>query len=240
MANSSFKIVKQSFERAYSHFWDLVVQISFSLLIVISAFVPLWLFYRDSFGADSIPTRLFEITMNFSIYVLVLFLSAVSLFNKTFKPAQPLKIWPFTLKITWPLLYESLRALFIIVGYSFLLIIPGVVKAVRYFLVTYIVFFNQNYHAGKLDALKHSHHLSQGYGWWIFLLFIVSPSLLSALPGVLIEEFLNMPLYQWLKYLFIVFFVYIGALISLYFVMVLFFLYCAKDKEHLPEAKECV
>lgn len=70
-------------------------------------------------------------------------------------------------------LIESLRAFFRATLYGFLLIIPGLIKMVRYQFVIFIVGDNKNYSDGQLDALKGSAALTKGHFFsLVFLLFI--------------------------------------------------------------------
>jgi len=75
-------------------------------------------------------------------------------------------------------LIESLRAFMKSVLYGFLLVIPGIVKMIRYQFVVLVVATNGAYQKGDVDALKESEHLAQGKTWPLFVLLILF-SLLS-------------------------------------------------------------
>lgn len=59
------------------------------------------------------------------------------------------------------LVIESLRALGRI-AVGFLLIIPGFIRMIQYYLVPYIVLFDPQYHEGKIDALEEAKTLLKG------------------------------------------------------------------------------
>lgn len=57
--------------------------------------------------------------------------------------------------------------------WSFLLIIPGIVKFVQYLFVPFVVVFDPSYQKGEVDALKRSQQLARGSFIRLFLLFLV-------------------------------------------------------------------
>ena len=80
---SSFQIIQQAYWSTNTHFKKLVLGISFSLLIVAVAFVPMWVHYIHSFGQHTMIVTMFQIMMVFSICIVVLFMSSLLLFNQT-------------------------------------------------------------------------------------------------------------------------------------------------------------
>lgn len=78
---------------------------------------------------------------------------------------------------------ESLRSTARVCWYSFLLIIPGFVKLLRLTWVAYIVQYDNEYDAGKKDALKFSETLSKGFLLQTLIIFIAL-SLITLLEGV--------------------------------------------------------
>ncbi len=88
--------------------------------------------------------------------------------------------WFKTLKdVAWPLTVESMRALGKVLLWSFL-IIPGLQWYVRYFLVPLVVLLEPEFKKGKIDALKLSEFLTQGFAWKVAG-FILMTMLVSTL-----------------------------------------------------------
>lgn len=70
------------------------------------------------------------------------------------------------------IIIESLRAMGRI-AVGFLLIIPGIVRLVRYYMIPYIVQFDSSYEIGKIDALEEANSLVKGHFFKLFgLLFL--------------------------------------------------------------------
>lgn len=68
---------------------------------------------------------------------------------------------------------ESLRAFLKSVIYGFLLIIPGIVKMIRYQFVVLVVATDKDYQNGNVDALKESERLAKGKTWPLFFLLVL-------------------------------------------------------------------
>jgi hypothetical protein len=68
---------------------------------------------------------------------------------------------------------ESVRALAMCLLWLLALIIPGLVKYVRYFFVPYIVVADPEYQAGRIDALKESDRLVRGISWPLFFVILI-------------------------------------------------------------------
>ncbi len=78
-----------------------------------------------------------------------------------------------------PLAAESLRALAVTILWTLALILPGVVKYLRFFLVPYVVVADPAYQSGEVDALEESNRLVKGVTLQLFVLVGV----LAALDG---------------------------------------------------------
>ena len=226
---SSFKTISNCFSQTNRCFFGLVKNLNFSIFITIALFSPFVIYYRDAFGPEHFLTQINSGVIGVSIQTLVLFMSAIWLYNKTEKPTEPLKLWPFTLKVTWPLIWEGFKALVIICFGFIFFIIPGVIKTVHYAFLPYVIFFNKNYHAGKINALKHSKHLSKGFGWWIVFLFIINPTLTVEFVNNTLQQ---VTLHSWLAYLPVFIAYYIFAVINQYFFALMFFVYRSREQYH--------
>src|SRR5690606_15340708 len=62
----------------------------------------------------------------------------------------------------------------VILLYSLLFLIPGLVKMIRLIFVPLVVMIYRPYHEGKVDALKESSRLTMGAFWGIASFFLVS------------------------------------------------------------------
>ena len=72
-----------------------------------------------------------------------------------------------------PVFIETTRAVVPILLKFLLLVVPGIIEMVRLWFVAYIAQFDDDYKAGKVDALQRSRELVQGRFWevtWILLL----------------------------------------------------------------------
>ena len=229
---SSFQVMKWCFSQANKYFFPLTVHTTVSLWLVIFLLVPLWQYYINNFGMEHIVPTIFELFIYVAIPSLELFMSAIWLYNKTKKPDKPLRLWPFTVQVAWPWLWEGLKVSIIFILATFLLIVPGIIKTIHYMMVPYVVFFNKSYKEGKLDALKYSEDLSKNFRWWIFFVFLIIPALCSW-PLTKALKIAHGITDQWLKYLMIFLELYVLGLISLYFIIALYFLYYYKDKSNM-------
>ena len=230
--SSPFQVIKSCFRMANKYFFPLVIHTTFSLWIVIFAVIPLWQYYINTFGLKHIIPMIFEIFIYLILPSLELFISAIWLYNTTKKPEKPLKLYPFTLEVAWPCLWEGIKVAVISGLATLLFIIPGFIKTIHYTMVPYVVFFNKNYKAGKVSALKYSKNLSKNFRWWIFFAFMIAPGILSLpISGTL--ERVHGIANDWLRYPLIFFELYMFGLLSLYFVIALYFLYYFKDEHHM-------
>ncbi len=82
---------------------------------------------------------------------------------------------------------ESLRALSPIVLKSLLLIVPGIVEAIKLYWLVYIVQFDKDYQSGNVDALVRSRELVSGrfFKTVVLLLFVLG---LGMFPGLIEKE----------------------------------------------------
>lgn len=81
--------------------------------------------------------------------------------------------WEFTFKHTKDVSVESIRSLAVSLLWFFLLIVPGVVKYVRYFFVPYVVVADPDYQKGQIDALEESERLVKGISWPLFIVIVI-------------------------------------------------------------------
>lgn len=82
-------------------------------------------------------------------------------------------------------LIETLRAWGKTFLWSFVFLIPGVVKYINYILTPFVVAFSKRYKNGEVDALEYSTQISKNFWWsmkmWIGLFYFIIPVLTYAL-----------------------------------------------------------
>ncbi len=230
---SSFQIVKTAISNTNKHFSGLIRDTSFSLLICICVFIPLWVYYIKIFGNEFYIVQIFELIMCGSLLAVALFTTSLSLFNKTHPNLKKLTFWQFSKEITMPWIVESLKASVIIIAGLCILVIPGIIKHVHYTFFSFVVFFNKNYKDGKIDALKHSKALSKGVGFWLFFLSVLLPVLVNTIPGSCAKSIFNKIDSIWIAYPILIFCLYIVCLFFIYLCSVLYFMYVIKDKNQM-------
>ena len=219
-----WKIVQNACLSTNKYFFKLIGDISFVLILSVCVFVANWLWYIKLFGVDHIIVKVFSIFMYLSLSVVVLFMISLCLFNRTHPEEQKLKFWAFTKEITYPWLWEGLKASGIIFLGFILFIIPGLIKNVQYMFFSFVVFFDPDYKAKKVSALKRSKELSKGLGWWILGLAVLLPFLIQAVPGFFLKGLLKINSF-WILYPVLVVYVYIISLFFTYLFSVLYFMY---------------
>ena len=232
-SSSSFQIVKTAFFNTNKHFMDLVSDISFTLLLFICVFVPMWVWYITIFGVEHFIVTFFQLLMNASFTIVILFMLSLSLFNRICSSSHTLTFWKFTKEVSWPWLVEGIKASGIIFAAFLCFIIPGIIKNIHYTLFSFVVFFNKNYKENKIDALKHSKELSQGLGWWIFGLFVVLPPLISFIPGLIPKIVFEQTDSLWIIYPSLILCLYFTSLLFTYIYSILFFMYVIKDQNQM-------
>ena len=89
-------------------------------------------------------------------------------------------------------LIESLRAFLKAIKWGFLFIVPGLIKAIRFQFVSFIVCTHKDYESGKVDALKTSESLTQKHLLGLAGLFIIFGALSMSTSSS--HLFINKPL----------------------------------------------
>lgn len=79
--------------------------------------------------------------------------------------------WDFVRENVTPLVINHIKKFFVILGYLFLFIVPGLVKMARLTFVTQTTFFDPDCRQGKLSALRASHELTKGFFVSLVILF---------------------------------------------------------------------
>lgn len=235
---SPFQVVKSAFLNTNKHFIGLVSDISFILLLFICMFVPLWVWYTKTFGVNSPIILVFEMMMNSSLFVVILFMLSLCLFNRINSSSRKLTLWGFTKEVSWPWLVEGVKATVIISLATFCFIIPGIIKYIHYAFFSFVVFFNKDYKEGKISALKHSKELSKGLSWWILGIYVVAPFVVSNIGSFFSKIVFSQVHSVWFLYLFLVLSVYIICLAFAYLYSILCFMYVIKDQKRMAGSVE--
>ena len=232
---SSFQILKKAILNTNKHFIGLVSDISFILFLSICLFAALWIWYVRLLGVGHPIVSLFQASMGGSLWVVILFMMSLSLFNRINSSAShSLTLWSFTKEVSWPWLVEGLKATGVIFLGLLCFVIPGIIKSVHYCFFSFVVFFNKNFKENKINSLKYSKEISKGLGWWIFFLSIILPLLISSiiLTPVSRKIFLQIGSF-WMIYFSLILLMYVVSLISTYIYSILFFMYVLKDKDQM-------
>lgn len=100
------------------------------------------------------------------VYPLASLVLALSVFDPSANPRQMIRNIDYAFR-------ESLRALGKSLLWGFLLILPGLYKAMRFSLTSFVVCLDPDYHTGRKDALKASEELTAGVWPKILGLFVI-------------------------------------------------------------------
>lgn len=137
--------------------------------------------------------------------------------------------WPFFKKYIGPLTLEGIKMTALVILWTLLFIIPGVVKQVRWYFMPFVVMFNPEYERGHLNPLDQSNKLVKGSSWLIFLfgLAVFIASMLIQKTGS-IEGFSPLPLQVACSSA-------VNMILSVYTYLVFYKIYLEKNKTHLKE-----
>ena len=233
---SSFQILKSAFFNTNKHFINLSLDMSFTLLLFICVFVPMWVYYVNIFGPEHLIVSMFNGVMHISFLIVILFMLSLCLFNRIGPSSQTLTFWGFTKEVSWPWLVEGVKASFIIFAGLLCFIIPGIIKQVHYAFFHFVIFFNKNYKEDKIDALKHSKKISKGLRWWIFVLFIILPSCIGLISGYAPKIVFAQTDSLWIIYPILILCLYVTYLVFTYIYSILFFIYVIKDQSEMIDS----
>ncbi|MEQ1721882.1 MAG: hypothetical protein ABL930_01815 [Pseudobdellovibrio sp.] len=82
-------------------------------------------------------------------------------------------------------LIETLRAWGKTFLWSFVFLLPGVIKYINYILTPFVVMFSKKYKRGEVDALEYSTVISKTFFWsikmWLGIFYVIVPVLFYAL-----------------------------------------------------------
>ena len=148
-------------------------------------------------------------------------------YKKAFVSASAPKFWTFISRTVVPFVLVSIKATFVLLFFTILLIIPGLYKMFRLFFINESVFFESGTFR---TALRKSDQTTRGFFWWIILFFLLTIILMrlsfifqtgplkSILPGFL------------LSFLFIVFHFYLSCFVIMWKNLFYFEIKASKDE----------
>jgi len=120
-----------------------------------------------------------------SVLSAILFPLLISLLCAFVLVASPQKLGDFLAKNLELSFLETLRAWGKTFLWSFLFIIPGVIKYIDYILTPFVVMFSQRYKNGEVDALEYSAQISKKFWWnlkiWLGVFYVIIPLALYTL-----------------------------------------------------------
>lgn len=176
MFNLFFASLKQSFQ-----FFRQMVTGSLGTWVVVGTFSFGITAFVDTLMGDTpqdmTNARIFGMALAIPIEILLslVVLAVVSIhLNDTLAGKESRNPWEVLAAEMKPLTIENLRALAKILLWGLLLVLPGIYQMLRYSFVSFVVLFDPNYRAGRVDALKESAQLTKGLKRYLVLLFILS------------------------------------------------------------------
>ena len=232
---SSYQIVQKAFCSANAHFKGVALGVSFSGLLIISAFVPMWVWYIKAYGQGAMMVTVFQLMIIFTIMIAMIFMTSLVLFNKTNPDKKPLNFWGWTKDISYPWTVEGLKATLIILAGLIICVIPGIIKCVHYMFFHFVVFFNQDYKEGKINCLKHSKKLSHGLGWWILSLFVILPHFIGEVPNQTAKVVLAQTDSLFIIYPALIASLYVMSLGFAWLFSLMYFMYFLKEQQFYRE-----
>lgn len=165
------------------------------------AFSALFLFSLSYFFPSEADVFLSYIgqTLGFLAGGALVFIVPYYTYKKNLKGSDIRSFWTFIRETFWPVIWNLyIKATLVIILFAFLLIIPGLYKAVRLSFVNETIFFDNLYKQRQISALKGSDKTSQGYFWPVCLAIIVTTGLglfVEYLAPFLIKQYLPVPLF---------------------------------------------
>jgi hypothetical protein len=173
--SESFRLTHQCFGAVLRRFWPWLVGLGI-ISIALDEYTFEMQKLMDQF--DSPPMVLLGALLGISLLwevlsgILVIILASIGA-RDALRSQPPTSIWEISRVTLKPLTIESLRAMGKALLWSFLLIVPGLIKYIRFTFVPYIVLFEQDYRDGKVDALERSEVLVSGHTWALALIIAV-------------------------------------------------------------------
>lgn len=82
-------------------------------------------------------------------------------------------LWAVSSKYSKDLAAELMRVTAGVVVGVVMFVVPGIARAIRWTFVPHIVLLDDQYEAGKRNALTYSAELTKGIGWWLFALWVL-------------------------------------------------------------------
>lgn len=120
-----------------------------------------------------------------SVLSAILFPLVISLLCAFLLVSSPQKIGVFFAENFELSFIETLRAWGKVFLWSFLFIIPGIIKYINYILTPFVVMFSRRYKNGEVDALEYSAVISKKFWWsiklWLGVFYVIIPIVLYAL-----------------------------------------------------------
>ena len=168
----------ESFKRAKSVWWPLLRE-NWLILVVITGFVQLHTQYflflsKAPFLDDTIRILCqFGISASAMLESIFIFMLIPLRINDSLKKRAPTAFWPFFKKYIGPLTIEGIKMTALVILWLLAFIIPGLFKQVRWYFMPFVVMFEDDYMAGKIDPLDRSNELVRGATLIVFIITMV-------------------------------------------------------------------
>ena len=167
---SQIKALEQTFERSWKSCPWIFKKITFTFGIVWFPFVAFvfYFFYKSIPEVSDLQSKTLQIGLNylehaFTVFIVPFFVASQYKVTKNFKDFLTENVTPFV--ITY------IKATFIVLAYSLLFLVPGIIKAIRFVLLPQTCFFGDSHKKDSTTLLKACSAVSQGYLFSLFSVF---------------------------------------------------------------------
>ncbi len=151
--------------------------IGFSLFVLFS----LGLFSSSGSGDSSTVLFAASVILNILSKVFIVFMIPYYAYKSNNRDKDIRPFWTFIRDTVWPVVFNQIKAVLVILLFFLFLIIPGVYKAIRYTFLIHTVFFDDLYKQNQLSALKAADKTTRGY-FWLIILALICGAVFAVLP----------------------------------------------------------
>ena len=133
-----------------------------------------------------------RILTNFLVSIHLIFLIPLRACDVSHNVPKLTSASKFAMKTFWQLLLESIRAMASVILWAIAFILPGVYRSIQLYFVPFVVFFDKDYAAGEVDALKRSVEIVKGSTVFIAVI-IISEAILGFGFKKVLEDYSALP-----------------------------------------------
>ena len=148
------------------------VSVYFGFYFLALSFPVLFFLQQGFFPENNVGVSLPLLILALFSKVFTVFIVPYYVFEYNKKSSRQ-KFWAFIRDKVWPLTFNHIKAFFVILFYSLLLIIPGLYKAVRLTFLTETVFFDEKLKENSVSALKQADKVTRGHFFLVALISVL-------------------------------------------------------------------